>query len=56
MYADFLELIRLHGLLTHTTGCDIKMITVVVSYADIAITTGNPVASICFNQGIAYGF
>ncbi len=52
---NLFELVWLHSLLTNAAGCDIKVITVVMTNAYIAITTGNPVASICFNQSITVG-
>jgi hypothetical protein len=42
--ANFLKLIRLQSLFTHTAGRDIKVVTVMMSYADVAISTGNPIA------------
>jgi hypothetical protein len=52
----FLKLIRLQGLFAHARRCDIKMISVVVSYADITVSAGDPVSAISFDQGITYGF
>jgi hypothetical protein len=44
---DFLELIRLQGLLTHTTWCDIEMISIMMPDADVAVSAGDPVAAVC---------
>jgi len=53
---DFLELIRLQCLFSHTRWGDIEVVSIVMSYADIAVSAGYPIASICFYQGLAYGF
>jgi hypothetical protein len=52
----FLELVGLQGLLTHTTGCDVEMISIMMPDADIAVSAGDPVAAVCLYQCFTYGF
>jgi hypothetical protein len=35
---------------------DVKMITIMMTYADVAISTGDPVPAVTFYQNIANGF
>jgi hypothetical protein len=44
MNTDLFELVGLQGLFAYTTGCDIKMIPIMVADADVAVATGNPVS------------
>ena len=51
-----LEHVILHLLLAHTGWRDVEMISIMIAYADIAITAGDPVPAVSFYQGITYGF
>ena len=53
---NFLELVRLQCLFAHTGRCDVKVITIVMTYRHISISTGDPVPTICFDHGFANGF
>jgi hypothetical protein len=53
---DLLELIRLQSLLADSTGSDVKVISVVMAYGDVAVSAGDPIALVGFYQDITYGF
>ena len=55
-YLDFFELIRLQGLLAHTRRRDVKVITIMMPDAHIAIPAGDPVTFVGFDQGFTDGF
>ena len=52
----FFEHIVLHFLLANARRRDVKMISIVVSDANITISAGDPVPMVCFYQSFAYGF
>jgi hypothetical protein len=53
---DLFELIRLQCLLAHTAGSNIEVITVMVAYAHITISAGDPIPFVRFYQRVTYCF